>query len=114
MLELTNISKRYDNGGDEVLKDVSLRIEPGQTVSIVGPSGSGKSLLLRAIADLDPHDGEAWVGAQARSGMTPPEWRRRVGLLPAEASWWADTVGEHFPPPRDGDGPPVSALTGLG
>ncbi len=97
-----------------VLAPVDLTLEAGELAFVAGPSGSGKSLLLRAIADLDPHDGEAWVGAQARSGMTPPEWRRRVGLLPAEASWWADTVGEHFPHSSDGDGPTASALTGLG
>lgn len=80
------------------LGPLDLRIDAGELVFISGPSGSGKSLLLRAIADLDPHDGEVWLGEEARSGMPPPSWRRRVGLLPAEAFWWAESVGEHLPP----------------
>ena len=40
--------------------------------------------------------GGVWLDGAARSGMEPPAWRRRVGLLPAESHWWADRVGEHF------------------
>jgi ABC-type lipoprotein export system ATPase subunit len=58
MLELKNVSKRYANGSDvvDVLQDISLRIEPRQTVSVVGPSGSGKSTLLNLIGGLDRPD----------------------------------------------------------
>ncbi len=80
-----------------VLAPVSLCVDSGELVFVSGPSGSGKSLLLRAVADLDPHPGEVWLGAEARSAMPPARWRRRVGLLPAEAFWWTDTVGDHFP-----------------
>ncbi len=80
-----------------LLRGVDLDIDAGELVFLSGPSGSGKSLLLRAIADLDPHEGEVWLGAEARSGMAPPLWRRRVGLLPAESFWWGETVGEHLP-----------------
>jgi len=75
---------------------VSLEIEAGGKVGITGASGSGKSLLMRAIADLDLHDGEAFIDGEARHSMPAPEWRRRVALLPADAAWWYDTVGEHF------------------
>lgn len=78
------------------LAPLDLRVEDGELALISGPSGSGKSLLLRAIADLDPHPGEAWVGDIARASLSAHDWRRRVGLLPAESHWWAERVGDHF------------------
>ncbi len=79
------------------LEPVDLTLRPGERVFLSGPSGSGKSLLLRAIADLDPHPGEVWLNGVRRSALPAPEWRRRVALLPAEAHWWADLVGDHLP-----------------
>jgi ABC-type iron transport system FetAB ATPase subunit len=78
------------------LGPLDLTLVAGELVFLSGASGSGKSLLLRAIADLDPHLGEVWLDGEPRSGMAPWQWRRRVGLLPAESCWWADQVGEHF------------------
>ncbi len=83
------------------LQPVSLRLEaPCTTLS--GPSGSGKSLLLRAIADLDAHVGDALLDGEAMSSMPAPRWRSLVAYLPAESHWWEDHVGDHFPPPHTG------------
>ena len=65
-------------------------------VTLAGPSGCGKSLLLRAIADLDLHQGEAFLDEEPQSKTPPPRWRSQVGLLPAESHWWAQNVGEHI------------------
>ncbi len=80
----------------KLLAPIDLEIGAGELVFISGPSGAGKSLLLRAIVDLDPSQGEVLIDAQSRSLIPAPEWRRRVGLLPAETGWWADQVGAHF------------------
>ena len=78
------------------LGPIDWQINRGECISLTGPSGSGKSLLLRAVADLDPHEGEvALDGANAQS-MPGHAWRRRVGLLPAEPFWWQERVGDHF------------------
>lgn len=79
------------------LAAVDLEIPAGDLVCLSGPSGSGKSLLLRAIADLDPHRGAVRLNGHLCSTMAPCDWRRRVALLPAESGWWAESVRAHFP-----------------
>jgi ABC-type iron transport system FetAB ATPase subunit len=73
-----------------------LSIEAGKCAAVAGPSGSGKSLMLRAIADLDPHQGRVLLDGTACTDMPPTTWRSRVRLVPAESAWWATSVGEHF------------------
>lgn len=67
-----------------------------ECICISGPSGSGKTSLLRAIADLDMHEGNVLLDGIECNGLRGPDWRRRVGLLPAESDWWYEHVGEHF------------------
>jgi ABC-type iron transport system FetAB ATPase subunit len=74
----------------------SFQVQANECISLTGPSGTGKTLLLRAIADLDPHRGDALLDNNACSAMSAPHWRRLVGLLPSKSVWWFDTVGEHF------------------
>ena len=71
-------------------------VDAGECVAVTGPSGSGKSLLLRTIADLDPNTGEVTVDGLERSLTPAPVWRRTVTYLAAESGWWAERAGEHF------------------
>ncbi|MBQ7062312.1 MAG: amino acid ABC transporter ATP-binding protein [Bacteroidales bacterium] len=60
MLTIKHLSKRFINPDGtvfEVLKDVNCEIQPGEVISIIGPSGTGKSTFLRAINLLDPPSG---------------------------------------------------------
>ncbi|MEN8106747.1 MAG: ATP-binding cassette domain-containing protein [Pseudomonadota bacterium] len=75
---------------------LSLAINAGECVCLSGPSGAGKSQLLRAIADLDPHDGEVLLAGESSGDIKPYLWRQRVGLLPPESSWWWPTAAGHF------------------
>lgn len=54
-------------------------------------------MLLRAIADLIPHGGDAQLDELKCSEMKPSQWRRQVGYLAAESHWWSEHVGDHFP-----------------
>ncbi len=94
VLELDALTTRH-------VGPLDLRIDAGECVCMQGPSGSGKSLLLRALADLDPHAGEVRLDGVACSAMPAPQWRRRVVLVAAESQWWHARVGAHFPPGFD-------------
>ena len=75
---------------------IDLQINAMQCVGLSGESGSGKSLLLRAVADLDEHQGEVSLDDVNVNDMSAPQWRKKVAMLPADSQWWFDTVGEHF------------------
>jgi ABC-type iron transport system FetAB ATPase subunit len=74
----------------------SFRNPGGSCLGLHGTSGAGKSLLLRALADLDPNQGTISLGLLHCRDVPAPKWRQMVGLLPAESCWWYDRVGEHI------------------
>jgi len=74
----------------------SLRVEAGQCLGISGPSGVGKSVLLRLLADLVEHEGQATLDGTACSATAAPEWRRKVRYCAATSGWWSDRVSDHF------------------
>nr|WP_325248353.1 metal ABC transporter ATP-binding protein [Amylibacter sp.] len=70
LIEVHNLSIRY--GGNTVLSNVSLKVEPGEIVTIVGPNGSGKTSLLRAIIGaVKPTKGRVMRGADVKLGYVP-------------------------------------------
>ncbi len=77
------------------LEPVSFEVGDGACLAVQGPSGSGKSLLLRAIADLDPNGGEVELDGLRRSDLPAPQWRERVCYLATDSGWWGETVADH-------------------
>ncbi len=75
---------------------IDLVVAAGECVAVSGPSGCGKTMLLRTIADLERHEGRVFLDGVECGSLPAPEWRRQVGLLPAESSWWHKTVGDHL------------------
>jgi ABC-type iron transport system FetAB ATPase subunit len=80
---------------------IDFALRPGECVSVAGKSGAGKSVLLRMVADLDPHQGDALLDGAACSGMPAPKWRRMVTYVAAESGWWSERVEAHFSPGTD-------------
>lgn len=73
-----------------------LELAPGRCTVLSGPSGIGKSLLLRMLADLDPNQGRVSLGDVSRESLPASTWRRLVTYVAAESGWWEDSVAAHF------------------
>ena len=78
------------------LPAMSFELKTYQIMGLSGASGSGKTLLLRALADLDENEGCVQLDGLEKNKIAAPEWRKKISLLSAESQWWFDTVGEHF------------------
>ncbi len=76
--------------------EFNFELAKGEILFIFGPSGSGKSLLLRALADLDEHSGNITLNGKNQADWLAPQWRKAVAYCPADSAWWDETVGEHF------------------
>lgn len=78
-IRVENIHYTYPGSGVKALADISLNIQPGERVALVGQNGSGKSTLARHLNGLlRPQQGQVWVGDWETSARSPAQMARRV------------------------------------
>ncbi|TVQ60473.1 MAG: ATP-binding cassette domain-containing protein [Phycisphaerales bacterium] len=82
MITLENVSKTYDAGAHYAVREVSLRVEEGETLALVGSSGCGKTTTLKMINRLtEPTSGRIEIGGRDVLKADPVELRRGVGYV---------------------------------
>ena len=96
-LELRNVSFRYHETAPLVVDDVSVQIEPGAKIGIVGPSGGGKSTLARLLVGLfNPSSGDIIYDGCQISGLDLPTLRRQFGFVPQDPFIFASTLRKNI------------------
>jgi ATP-binding cassette subfamily B protein RaxB len=96
-IELHNVTFRYGIGEPEVLKGVNLKIEPGEMVALVGPSGGGKTTLLKIMMGLiEPSYGQMLVDGKPLASFGLHQWRRSIGSVAQNDVLYAGSLAENI------------------
>ncbi|MET9292961.1 ABC transporter transmembrane domain-containing protein [Streptomyces sp. NPDC003077] len=95
-IEFDRVTFGYTEG-HPVLKDFSLRVEPGETVAVVGTSGSGKSTVSLLLPRFyDPSEGRVLVGGHDLRELTLDSLRAAIGLVPESSFLFSDSVRDNI------------------
>ncbi|AVH96460.1 thiol reductant ABC exporter subunit CydD [Streptomyces sp. WAC00288] len=96
-LELDAVTVRHAGRAEPSLDAVTLTVEPGETVALVGPSGVGKSTLLDVVLGFTAPEpgGSVRVGGEDLAGLDPEVWRSRIAWVPQRPYLFAGTIAEN-------------------
>jgi ATP-binding cassette subfamily B protein len=95
-IEIRGLTFEYPKTDHPVLKDISLRIEPGQTVAFVGGTGSGKSTLISLLPRLhEPPPGTLTIGGVDIREIPLERLRAAIGFVPQEPFLFSDSIAEN-------------------
>ncbi|MFC8343254.1 ABC transporter ATP-binding protein [Streptomyces sp. NPDC057280] len=97
LASLEEVASLDTRGGEEVLKGISFRAEPGQTVALVGSSGAGKSTIAQLLPRLyDVDEGAVRVGEEDIRDLTARSLRETIGMVTQDGHLFHDTVGANL------------------
>jgi ABC-type multidrug transport system fused ATPase/permease subunit len=104
VIELKNIHFSYPSRPSvEILKGISIRIEPGQKVAIVGTSGTGKSTLAQLMMRFyEPNAGEIMLNGTNINTYSVNAWRKMLALVPQEVLLFGGSIRENIAYGRPG------------
>ena len=96
-VDFRNVSFRYPGTERLVLEDVSFTAEAGQTVAVVGPTGSGKSTLVSLLPRMyDPTSGQVLLDEVAVSSYDPEQLRSVIGFVPQDPFLFSATISDNI------------------
>ncbi len=96
-LEFQNVSAQYDRSAEAALEGISFRAEPGQTIGVIGGTGSGKSTLVNLIPKLyDAAGGEILLDGVPVSQMEYRTLRSQIGIVPQKAVLFSGTIRDNL------------------
>jgi ABC-type multidrug transport system fused ATPase/permease subunit len=96
MIALRDVTFSYD-GERFVLRDVTLSLARGEVVALVGPSGGGKSTLMKLLLGFyAPSDGEIWIAGRPVEHYSLEEWRSHIAYVPQDAYLFDGTIEDNI------------------
>lgn len=96
-IEFRNVSYTYPNSGIKAISDVSFIIQPGETLAVIGRTGSGKSTILNLLMrQFDPDEGEILVDDINIKNINIEDFRNQTGIVPQEVFLFSDTIGNNI------------------
>ena len=96
-IQVNDLTFRYDEDGEEVLSHVSLHIQPGETVAVVGPSGGGKTTLCQLIPRFyDVTEGSILVDGKDVRTVTQKSLRENIGIVQQDVFLFAGSVYDNI------------------
>ncbi len=96
-IEFKNVSLRYDEAGDNTLTNISFKVKSGQTVGIIGGTGSGKSSLTNLIpAFYRASSGEILINGQNINDIDTDSLRKNVAVVPQRAVLFSGTIRDNM------------------
>jgi ATP-binding cassette subfamily B protein len=95
-VDLVDVSFRYAGTDTPALENITLSVSPGETVALVGPTGAGKSTVVKLIARFyDPTAGAVLVDGVDLRDFDPSAYRQRLGVVPQEAHLFTGDVASN-------------------
>ncbi len=92
-IEFKNVSLAYSEGGENSLSNISFKVKKGQSVGIIGVTGSGKSSLVNLIPRFyDVTDGAVYVDGKNVKAYTTEDLRKKVSIVPQKAQLFKGTI----------------------
>jgi subfamily B ATP-binding cassette protein MsbA len=96
-LEFKNLTFQYDGAGEPALIDINFKVEPGQTIALVGSSGGGKSTLASLISRFYPHDtGEILLDGVEINNYQLANLRKQLALVNQQVTLFNDTIANNI------------------
>ena len=95
-VEFCNVTAGYEGAAEPSLENVSFCAQPGQTVGIIGGTGSGKTTLVNLIPSFYQANGQILIDGKQITDISTATLRRRIGIVPQKAELFRGTVRENL------------------
>jgi ATP-binding cassette subfamily B protein len=96
-IEFDNVSLTYENSGIEALQNISFKIYEGETLAVIGKTGSGKSSIIHLLMrQLDPTNGQILIDGQPLTRLNLDEFREQSGIVTQDVFLFSDTISNNI------------------